>query len=95
MRITWCWRIFPPPRHFRDVEGAPNPAEIGSVPTHWNPYRRHLNERTNERSVVEYPIEWAPDKVTGKEYDPEWVRNIRNRKIFCCISRANANILVG
>lgn len=37
--------------------------------------RAILDEGTNEEGVSAYLIDWAPDKTTGKEYDPEWVRD--------------------
>ncbi|OIW30330.1 hypothetical protein CONLIGDRAFT_632381 [Coniochaeta ligniaria NRRL 30616] len=47
-----------------------NTAEEGQI---WE-VRGILDERTSAKGVLEYLVDWAPDKTTGKEYDPEWVR---------------------
>jgi hypothetical protein len=36
--------------------------------------REILDERINEKGVVEYLLDWEDNKKTGKKYTPDWVQ---------------------
>lgn len=67
----------------RKSRATPEEGEIWEV-------RAILDERTNKRGIVEYLVDWVPDK-TGKEYDPEWVRTYPEQPLP---ASANTNSIV-